>query len=138
MSLLEVVGLSKRFGGVQAVDRISFTMAEGEVLGLIGPNGAGKTTAFNLVSGFLPPDAGDVRFRGRWLRGLRPHAICEMGLVRTFQIVRPFPRMTVLDNVTVGALMRYPAPAPAEAQARAVIDRVGLGARMATSAAALT
>jgi branched-chain amino acid transport system ATP-binding protein len=137
MSLLEVMGLSKRFGGVQAVDRISFTMAEGEVLGLIGPNGAGKTTAFNLVSGFLPPDAGDVRFRGRSLRGLRPHAICEMGLARTFQIVRPFLRMTVLDNVTVGALMRHPAGAAA-AQAHAVIERVGLGARAATSAAALT
>jgi branched-chain amino acid transport system ATP-binding protein len=137
MSLLEVVGLSKRFGGVQAVDRISFTMAEGEVLGLIGPNGAGKTTAFNLVSGFLPPDAGDVRFRGRSLCGLRPHAICRMGLARTFQIVRPFLRMTVLENVTVGALMRHPATAAA-AQARAVIDHVGLGPRAATSAAALT
>jgi len=138
MSLLEVVGLSKRFGGVQAVDRISFTMAEGEVLGLIGPNGAGKTTAFNLVSGFLTPDAGDVRFRGRSIRGLRPHRICEMGLARTFQIVRPFSRMTVLDNITVGALMRNPATAAAAAQARAVIDRVGLGARAGTAAAALT
>jgi branched-chain amino acid transport system ATP-binding protein len=138
MSLLEVVGLSKRFGGVQAVDRVSFAMAEGEVLGLIGPNGAGKTTAFNLVSGFLPPDAGDVRFRGRSLRGLHPHTICEMGLARTFQIVRPFLRMTVLENVTVGALMRHPATAAAAAQARAVIDRVGLGARAVTAAGALT
>src|SRR5439155_1556545 len=82
------------------------TLAEGEVLGLIGPNGAGKTTAFNLLSGFLAPDAGEIRFRGRSLLGLKPHTICQLGLARTFQIVRPFPRLSVLDNVMVGALAR--------------------------------
>ena len=138
MSLLEAVELSKRFGGVQAVADVSFTMAEREVLGLIGPNGAGKTTAFNLVSGFLAPDHGDVRFRGRSIVRLPPHAICRLGLARTFQIVRPFPRMSVLDNVEVGALIRHPARAAAVERAREVIDRVGLGARAHAPASALT
>jgi branched-chain amino acid transport system ATP-binding protein/branched-chain amino acid transport system permease protein len=90
--LLAVRGLSKRFGGVQAVHDLSFDVAPGEILGLIGPNGAGKTTAFNLISGFLVPDDGDVVFDGRSLVGLKPHAVCRVGLARTFQIVRPFPR----------------------------------------------
>ena len=138
MSLLEAVEISKRFGGVQAVANVSFVMAEREVLGLIGPNGAGKTTAFNLVSGFLAPDHGDVRFRGRSIVSLPPHAICRLGLARTFQIVRPFPRMSVLDNVEVGALIRHPARAAAVERAREVIDRVGLGAREHAPASALT
>ncbi|HYB41626.1 MAG TPA: ABC transporter ATP-binding protein [Candidatus Methylomirabilis sp.] len=138
MSLLEVTGLCKRFGGLQAVRDLSLAMAEGEVLGLIGPNGAGKTTAFNLVSGFLRPDAGDVRFTGRSIAGLEPHAVCQAGLARTFQIVRPFPRLSVLDNVKVGALARHPAMAEARARARAVIDRVGLGAKALRPAAELT
>jgi branched-chain amino acid transport system ATP-binding protein len=138
MSLLEAVGLSKRFGGVQAVADVSFAMAEREVLGLIGPNGAGKTTAFNLVSGFLAPDHGEVRFRGQSIVRWPPHAICRLGLARTFQIVRPFPRMSVLDNVEVGALLRHPARPAAVAKARVVIDQVGLGTRAHTPAAALT
>jgi len=138
VSLLEAVEISKRFGGVQAVANVSFVMAEREVLGLIGPNGAGKTTAFNLVSGFLAPDRGDVRFRGRSIVRLPPHAICRLGLARTFQIVRPFPRMSVLDNVEVGALIRHPARAAAVERAREVIDRVGLGAREHAPASALT
>jgi branched-chain amino acid transport system ATP-binding protein len=138
VSLLETVAISKRFGGVQAVGGVSFALSEGEVLGLIGPNGAGKTTAFNLVSGFLAPDHGDVRFRGRSIVGLPPHAICRLGLARTFQIVRPFPRMTVRDNVEVGALMRHPTRRAAVEKAREVIDRVGLGVREHTPASALT
>jgi branched-chain amino acid transport system ATP-binding protein len=138
MSLLEAVGLSKRFGGVQAVADVSFAVAEREVLGLIGPNGAGKTTAFNLVSGFLAPDRGEVRFRGQSIVRRPPHAICRLGLARTFQIVRPFPRMSVLDNVEVGALLRHPVRPAAVEKARAVIDQVGLGARAHTPAAALT
>ncbi len=136
--LLEVAGLSKRFGGLQAVRDLSLEMARGEVLGLIGPNGAGKTTAFNLVSGFLAPDAGQIRFDGRSVVGLKPHAICRLGLARTFQIVRPFPRLSVLDNVRVGALARRPRMADARGQARAVIDRVGLGAKAEQPAAGLT
>src|SRR5262244_1578060 len=138
LKLLETHGLSKRFGGVQAVAGLDLTVHEGEVLGLIGPNGAGKTTVFNLLSGFLAPDAGDVRFRGRSLLGLRPHTICALGLARTFQIVRPFPRLSVLDNVVVGALARHPIAARARAHARAVIERVGLGAKAGQAAAGLT
>ncbi|MDP3769229.1 MAG: ATP-binding cassette domain-containing protein, partial [Dehalococcoidia bacterium] len=114
MALLEVRGLDKRFGGVQAVQALAFDLAEGELLGLIGPNGAGKTTVFNLLSGFLTPDAGTIRLRDRSLVGLKPHVICRLGLARTFQIVRPFLRMTVLQNVTVGALARHPDAREAE------------------------
>ena len=138
MSLLQTRGLSKRFGGVHAVAGLDLTVAEGEVLGLIGPNGAGKTTVFNLLSGFLVPDAGEIRFRGRSLRGVPPHSICRLGLARTFQIVRPFPRLSVLDNVVVGALARHPAAPDARARARAVVERVGLGAKAEHPAAGLT
>jgi branched-chain amino acid transport system ATP-binding protein len=93
---------------------------------------------FNLLSGFLTPDAGDVRFRGRSLSGLRPHRICALGLARTFQIVRPFPRLSVLDNVVIGALGRHPVAAHARERARAVVERVGLGAKAAQAAADLT
>ena len=136
--LLAVRGLSKRFGGLQAVRDLSFDVAPGEILGLIGPNGAGKTTAFNLISGFLVPDEGDVVFDGRSLVGLKPHAVCRVGLARTFQIVRPFPRLSVLDNVKIGALARRPAMAGAREHARAVIARVGLEGKMDAAAAALT
>ena len=138
MILLETRGLSKSFGGVHAVAGLDLTVGEGEVLGLIGPNGAGKTTVFNLLSGFLTPDAGDVRFRGRSLHGLRPHTICALGLARTFQIVRPFPRLSVLDNVVVGALARHSVAARAREHARAVVERVGLGAKARQAAAGLT
>jgi branched-chain amino acid transport system ATP-binding protein len=138
VSLLDVAGLSKRFGGLVAVRDLSLRMAAGEVLGLIGPNGAGKTTAFNLISGFLRPDAGEVRFQGRSIVGWRPHAICQAGLTRTFQIVRPFAHLSVLDNVTVGALGRHPRVPEARARARAVIDRVGLSARAEMPASGLT
>jgi branched-chain amino acid transport system ATP-binding protein len=138
VSLLEARGLAKRFGGVQAVARLDLDVRDGEVLGLIGPNGAGKTTVFDLLSGFATPDAGDIRFRGASLRGLKPHAICALGLARTFQIVRPFPRLSVLDNVLVGALARHPDATTARARARAVVDRVGLGAKASATAAGLT
>ncbi len=136
--LLEVRGLGKRFGGLHAVRDVSFEMARGEVLGLIGPNGAGKTTVFNLLSGFLPQDTGEVRFEGRSLSGLKPHAICALGLARTFQIVRPFPRLSVLENVRVGALARQPRMADAAARARAVIEQVGLAAKAGQPASGLT
>jgi branched-chain amino acid transport system ATP-binding protein len=138
MSLLVARGLSKRFGGLHAVAGLDLAVAPGEMLGLIGPNGAGKTTVFNLLSGFLTADAGDVRFNGRSIVGLAPHAICRLGLVRTFQIVRPFPRMTVLENVRVGALARHPRALEALAQARDVVARVGLAARERVAASALT
>jgi len=138
MTLLETRTLTKNFGGVRAVAGLDLAMTEGEVLGLIGPNGAGKTTVFNLLSGFLVPDEGDVRFRGRSLRGLKPHTICRLGLARTFQIVRPFPRLSVLDNVMVGALVRHPEAAAARARARAVVERLGLGHKASHPAVGLT
>ena len=138
MSLLEVRGLCKRFGGLQAVKDLSFSVEEGEIVALIGPNGAGKTTVFGVVSGFLRPDEGEIVFRGRPTRGLAPHALNAAGLARTFQIMRPFPRLSVLDNVTVGALGRHPRPPEARARARAVLDEVGLSARAGVLAGALT
>jgi branched-chain amino acid transport system ATP-binding protein len=138
MPLLEAEGLCKRFGGLQAVRELSFDVREGEMLALIGPNGAGKTTVFALLSGFLRPDAGDVRFRGRSVVGEKPHAIVARGLCRTFQIVRPFPRLSVLRNVMVGALARHPQPRAAEARARAVLEEVGLAGAHDRAAAGLT
>lgn len=138
MSLLVVDRLSKRFGGLQAVKGLSFTVEEGAVVGLIGPNGAGKTTIFGLISGFMRPDGGDVRFRGASIVGVPPHAICARGLARTFQIVRPFPHLTVLRNVVVGALARHPRAADAEARARAVLEEVGLAPKALQPASALT
>jgi branched-chain amino acid transport system ATP-binding protein len=138
VSLLELRQVSKRFGGVRAVRELSLGMEEGEILGLIGPNGAGKTTAFDLISGFLAPDAGDIRLRGRSVLGWAPHAICRAGLARTFQIVRPFPDLSVVDNVEVGALGRHPRRARARAHAEAVVERVGLADRAGVRASALT
>jgi branched-chain amino acid transport system ATP-binding protein len=137
-ALLEVQGLSRRFGGLEAVRDLSFTVGDGEIVGLIGPNGAGKTTVFAMLSGFLRPDAGDVRLRGRSIVGLPPHAVCALGVARTFQLVRPFPRLTVLRNVVVGALRRHPDPAEAEGRAWTVLERVGLGPRSGVLAGTLT
>jgi branched-chain amino acid transport system ATP-binding protein len=138
MSLLDVSGLTKRFGGLLAVGSLDLTMAKGEMLGLIGPNGAGKTTVFNLLSGFLHPDEGEIRFEGRSVVGLKPHQICRLGMARTFQIVRPFPQLSVVDNVRVAALARHPAMAQALESARAVVERVGLGSRAGALAGGLT
>ncbi|MBI1847906.1 MAG: ABC transporter ATP-binding protein [Candidatus Rokubacteria bacterium] len=137
-ALLEVRSLSKSFGGLQAVKDLSFDVSEGEIVALIGPNGAGKTTVFALLSGFLEPDAGEIALRGRSIVGLKPHAICALGLARTFQIVRPFPHLSVLRNVMVGALARHPEPREAAARAEAVLVEVGLEARRAQAASGLT
>jgi branched-chain amino acid transport system ATP-binding protein len=137
-ALLSVTGLSKRFGGLQAVRDLSFSVGPGEVVALIGPNGAGKTTVFALLSGFLVPDAGEIRFRGRDLRGLRPHQVNALGLARTFQIMRPFPRLSVLRNVMVATLGRHPDPADAARRARAILDELELGAKADAPAGGLT
>jgi branched-chain amino acid transport system ATP-binding protein len=137
-ALLDVRRVSKRFGGVQAVRDLSFDVGEREIVALIGPNGAGKTTVFGVISGFIPADAGEVRLRGALLAGRKPHEICALGLARTFQIVRPFPRLSVVRNVMIGALGRHPARAAAEARARAVLDEVGLAARADHLAGGLT
>ena len=106
MSLLQVTGLTRRFGGLVAVNRLDFAVEAGEIVGLIGPNGAGKTTVFSLLSGFLRPDAGKIVFDNAPLAGLSPHKICARGMVRTFQNLKPFPRLTIRENVMVGALAR--------------------------------
>ncbi len=126
MSLLEASGVTKRFGGLTAVSAIDFHAENGEIVGLIGPNGAGKTTFFNLISGFLRPDEGDVRFDGETILGRKPSDICKKGMTRTFQIVKPFPEMTVTDNVLVGAFNHHPEAREARAKAREVIALVGL------------
>jgi branched-chain amino acid transport system ATP-binding protein len=125
--LLEVVGLTKRFGGVFANRDLSFTVHRGEIVGLIGPNGAGKTTVFNLVTGFLRPDSGTVRFMGADVTGVRPDRLCHLGVARTFQILKPFPRLTAEENVMIGALTRGGGIAHARETARKCLARVGLG-----------
>jgi branched-chain amino acid transport system ATP-binding protein len=104
--LLEVKGLIKNFAGLIAVNNINFSIQKGEILGLIGPNGAGKTTIFNMISGFFPPTKGRIFFREQDITGLKPPQICRLGIARTFQIVKPLSRMTVLENVMVGAFSR--------------------------------
>lgn len=104
--LLEVNSVNKKFGGLLAVDNVSFQIAKGEIVGLIGPNGAGKTTLFNLVTGFYQPDRGQIRFKERSIIDQRPDQICGEGLVKTFQIVQPFFHLTVSQNVIIGALCR--------------------------------
>jgi branched-chain amino acid transport system ATP-binding protein len=104
--LLDVVHLSKFFGGLAANADVSFQVPAGTILGLIGPNGAGKTTLFNCMTGFYPPSRGEVRFKGASVSGLRPDQVCRLGMARTWQKVRPLARMSVLDNVMVGALCR--------------------------------
>jgi branched-chain amino acid transport system ATP-binding protein len=138
MALLEVSGLTRHFGGLRAVGDLSFEVREGEILGLIGPNGAGKTTVFNLVTGFVRPSAGDVRLDGRSLVGLRPHAVVKRGLGRTFQIVKPFPGLSVRENVTLAAFLRHRSRRDAETAALAVLERLGLGARADALASQLT
>ena len=136
--LLRARGLTKVFGGLIAVDDVSLSVAEGEIVGLIGPNGAGKTTLFGLVSGFIAPDQGDVQFRGESIVGLRPHQICQRGLSRTFQIVQPFANLSVLDNVMVGAFARTDSEPEARAKALDVLERLGLADRPAAPARSLT
>jgi branched-chain amino acid transport system ATP-binding protein len=101
--VLEVSGLTKRFGGFTAVSGVSFKLEEGEILGLIGPNGSGKSTTFNLIAGLHPPSAGSVRLRGEEIGGLQPAAICHRGIARTFQIPRPFRKLSLLENVALAA-----------------------------------
>jgi branched-chain amino acid transport system ATP-binding protein len=128
--LLQVEGLSKRFGGLVAVNDVTFDVAAGEITGVLGPNGAGKTTLFNLLTGFIRPDTGSVRFDGRPITGLKPHRIVNLGLARTFQLARPFAGMTVLENAVVGCLApRVHGQGHTERRARDILDLVGLGSK---------
>jgi ABC-type branched-subunit amino acid transport system ATPase component/ABC-type branched-subunit amino acid transport system permease subunit len=136
--ILSVRGLSRSFGGLKAVQDVSFDVPAGAILGIIGPNGAGKTTVFNLLNGFLKPDAGQVRLDGRNMVGRRPHEICAAGVGRTFQIMRPFARMSVADNVLVGAYVHARTGGKARALATDAICRVGLAGSAGRLAGELT
>jgi branched-chain amino acid transport system ATP-binding protein len=127
--LLKVEGLSKSFGGFLAVNRVSFAVRPGEILGLIGPNGSGKSTTFNLISGTLKPDHGAILFEGNDIAGKQAHEVCRLGLARTFQIPRPFRRLSLLENVTLAAYYggrEGMSRALAETEAAAALDLVGL------------
>jgi len=139
-ALLEVDDLGKRFGGLQAVAALSFTVGEGEILGLIGPNGAGKSTVFNLINGVFTPDGGRVAFRGSDITGQAPYRVARLGLARTHQIVQPFAGMTVLENCTVGACFGREDLSLARAReaAREAAGLVGLENRLQAPALELT
>ncbi|HEY7601702.1 MAG TPA: ABC transporter ATP-binding protein [Methylomirabilota bacterium] len=138
MSLLSVAGVSKRFGGIVANRSISFDVAPGELVGIIGPNGAGKSTLFEIVTGFYRPDEGEVRLDGARLTGLAPDVVCRRGVARTFQKLRPFAGLSVLDNVMVGALTRTRDVRHARARARDLVQRVGLGDKAGAHARTLS
>ncbi len=138
MSLLEITGLTKRFGGLTAVSRLDLRVDAGEIVGLIGPNGAGKTTAFHLIAGFHEPTSGEIRFKGASIVGLKPHAICRQGLARTFQVVQPFAGLTVTENVMVGAFNRERDAVAARWLATEIVEFVGLGPRRDVPARSLT
>lgn len=136
--LLEVKGVSKSFGGLAALLDVSFTLGAGEILGLIGPNGAGKSTLFGCIAGMLRPDRGEIRFEGRPIQGLGAERIARLGIGRTFQVMRSFENLSVLENVLIGSFRRHRRLRPALAHARAVLERTGLAERGDVRAAALT
>jgi branched-chain amino acid transport system ATP-binding protein len=135
---LSARSLSKDFGGLPAVDGVSFDVAEGEILGLIGPNGAGKTTLFNLISGYLHPTRGTISIFGQETTGRPPWELARLGVSRTFQVVRPFPRLTVLGNVTVAAYLRRRTRAEAERRAAEILAMLGMQRMAGVEAASLT
>ncbi len=137
MTLLEVSGITKRFGGLLANNDIAFHVEQGTIVGLIGPNGAGKTTLFNCVTGFHRPEAGRALFDGVDITGWSPERVCQAGIARTFQIVRPFAQMSVLENVMVGALLRHRGTA-ARAAAADLLELTGLAPRQSMLARTLT
>jgi len=138
MALLEVNQLVKDFGGLRANDYVDLQLQEGEIVGLIGPNGAGKTTLFNCIAGFYPPTSGRVIFKGKDITGLPANEICRRGIARTFQIVRVFKELPVLDNVLVGAFNRTNSTAKARAKALEVLDFCGLVSKKSLLAGGLT
>jgi branched-chain amino acid transport system ATP-binding protein len=136
-TLLSLEGVTRRFGGLTAVREVSLQVQPGDLLGIIGPNGAGKTTLFHLISGYYPPDEGRVVFDGRDVTGQSAHAIARLGLTRTFQLVKPFGKLSVLDNVMIGALTRRASVREARQDAERVIQLCGLGPHAGARAGAL-
>jgi len=138
MSALQVKNISKSFRGLRAVSGASFEVPAGSINGLIGPNGAGKTTIFNMIAGVYAPDGGEIVFEGRRIDGLRPDQVCAAGIGRTFQLVKPFAGLTVLDNVIVGALQRERTVAGARGHAGSILRKLGLDAKAQLPASSLT
>jgi branched-chain amino acid transport system ATP-binding protein len=135
---LEIDNVSKAFRGLRAVENVSFQLESGRIGALIGPNGAGKTTLFNVIAGAFAPDSGTIRFGGHRIAGLRADQVCRLGIGRTFQCVKPFARLSVLDNVVVGALHRCGSVAAARDDARRILNELGLEAKRDEPAATLT
>ncbi len=137
-ALLSLDAVSKRFHGLIAVDRVGFTVPEGAIFAVIGPNGAGKTTLFNMIAGAVAPDHGAIVFAGRPIHGLAADAICRRGIARTFQLTRPFPALSVEDNVTIGALLRRPEVGAAREHAQELLHRLDLFDKRRRIASTLT
>lgn len=136
--LLQVAEVSRAFGGVRALADVTLNVKPNEILGIIGPNGAGKTTLFNVLNGLIAPDKGGIVFAGTSLSGLKPNKVCRLGIGRTFQVARPFARMSLVENVVVGAFVHTDSDAEARLRARAVLARLGLAAKADTAAGELT
>lgn len=136
--MLEVRGISKSFRGLRAVHDASFDIPAGRINALIGPNGAGKTTIFNMIAGVYRPDGGTIRFETREIQGLRPDQVCAAGIGRTFQIVKPFAGLSVLDNVMVGAFLREHSAAAAKQLSVQILEKLGLGPKRDLPASSLT
>jgi branched-chain amino acid transport system ATP-binding protein len=136
--LLEVQNLTRRFGGLVATSDVSLSVKEGEILGLIGPNGAGKSTLFNMIAGLYPPSEGRIYFAGRDITKMSSPQRCALGIARTFQVVRSFDSMSVIENVIVGALVRLPSAAAARRRAKQVLDLTGMARRAEQPAIELT
>ena len=137
-ALLSIDAVSKRFRGLLAVDNVSFRVAQGSIFAVIGPNGAGKTTLFNIIAGMSAPDRGSIAFAGGRIDGLTPDEICRRGIGRTFQLVRPFPALSVEDNVAIGAMLHRPDPALARRRAHEVLKQLDLFGKRHQLASALT
>ena len=138
MNLLAIEGISKSFRGLKAVANASFDVPGGAIVALIGPNGAGKTTCFNMIAGVFAPGAGKIIFKGREIQGFRPDQVCAAGIGRTFQIVKPFAGLSVLDNVIVGALLRERSVSSARVYSLALLKKLKLDAKKDLPASSLT
>jgi branched-chain amino acid transport system ATP-binding protein len=137
-ALLDINGVTKRFRGLTAVDEVSLSVEAGEIFAVIGPNGAGKTTLFNLIAGVFPPDEGEIKFAGARIDGQAPEKICAAGIARTFQIVKPFPELTVLDNAAIGAMLRAPDMNFARKEADEILRKLDLHDKRGQKAGSLT
>jgi branched-chain amino acid transport system ATP-binding protein len=136
--ILKVNSVTKCFGGLTAVNDVSFDVQQGEIIGLLGPNGAGKTTLFNVISGFYAPTSGTIIFKGQDISGKPPYTLADRGIGRTFQVVKPFAGLTVLENIIIASFLRYPKRKDAERHAWKILEDTGLTDRAGVSAASLT